>query len=40
MTPRAGCTVVIDAQLRLECAMLPGVDWLAALSVALAERGR
>ena len=27
-----GCTVVIDAQLPLECAMLPGVDWLAALN--------
>jgi len=40
MTPRAGCTVVIDAQLRLECATLPGVDWLAALSAALSERGR
>ena len=40
MTARAGCTVVIDAQLRLECATLPGVDWLAALSAALAERGR
>ena len=39
MTPRAGCTVVIAAQLRLECATLPGVDWLAALSAALAERG-
>ena len=31
--------MVIDAQLRLECATLPGVDWLAALSAALAERG-
>lgn len=40
MTFRAGCTLVIDAQLRLECAMLPDVDWLAALSAALAERGR
>jgi hypothetical protein len=40
VTARAGCTVVIDAQLRLECATLPGVDWLAALSAALAERGR
>jgi len=39
MTVRADCTVVIDAQLRLECATLPGVDWLAALSAALAERG-
>lgn len=38
MSARAGCTVVIDAQLRLECATLPGVDWLAALSAALAER--
>ena len=40
MTARAGCTVVIDAQLRLECATLPGIDWLAALSAALAKRGR
>jgi transposase-like protein len=35
-----GCTVVIDAGLRLECAALPGVDWLAALSAALRERAR
>lgn len=35
-----GFTVVIDAKLRLECATLPGVDWLAALSAALAERRR
>ncbi|MBP7641464.1 MAG: transposase [Thauera sp.] len=40
VTARASCTVVIDAQLRLECATLPGVDWLAALSAALSERGR
>ncbi len=40
MTARAGCTVVIDGQLRLECPTLPTVDWLAALSAALAERGR
>ncbi|MBD5802146.1 hypothetical protein AZOA_15720 [Azoarcus sp. Aa7] len=40
MATRAGCTVVIDAGLRLECATLPAVDWLAALSVALRERGR
>ena len=40
MTARTGCTVMIGAQLRLECATLPGVDWLAALSAALAERGR
>ena len=37
---RAGCTVVIDAKLHLECATLPSVDWLAALSVALRARGR
>lgn len=37
---RCGCTVVIDADLRLECAVLPSVDWLAALSAALRERGR
>lgn len=36
----AGCTVVIDAELRLECPALPSVDWLAALSAALRERGR
>ena len=40
MTARTGCTVMIGAQLRLECATLPGVDWLAALSAALSERGR
>ena len=40
MSARTGCTVVIDTQLRLECATLPGVDWLVALSAALAERGR
>ena len=34
MTARAGCTVVLAAQLRL------GVDWLAALAAALSERGR
>ena len=34
------CTVVIDSELRLECAALPSVDWLAALSAALSERGR
>ncbi|EPZ15640.1 hypothetical protein M622_15270 [Thauera terpenica 58Eu] len=37
---RAGCTVVIDSGLRLECAALPSVDWLATLSAALRERGR
>lgn len=37
---RAGCTVVIDTGLRLECAALPHVDWLAALSAALRERER
>lgn len=37
---QAGCTVVIDADLRLECAALPSVDWLAALSRVLRERGR
>jgi len=26
--------------LRLECAALPSVDWLATLSAALRERGR
>lgn len=36
----AGCTVVIDVELRLECVALPSVDWLAALSAALRERGR
>lgn len=36
----AGCTVVIDTGLRLECAALPRVDWLAALSAALRERVR
>ena len=40
MPARTGCTVVIDAQLRLEFATLPGVDWLAALSAALSERRR
>ena len=41
MTASAGCTVVIDAQLRLECATLPGVDWLSrCLSTALTERRR
>ena len=40
MAARTGCTVMIGAQLRLECATLPGVDWLAALSAVLAERGR
>jgi transposase-like protein len=38
VTARAGCTVVIDARLRLECATLPAVDWLAALSATLAGR--
>ena len=37
---RTDCTVVIDSELRLECAALPSVDWLAALSAALSERGR
>ena len=37
---RTECTVVIDSELRLECAALPSVDWLAALSAALSERGR
>lgn len=37
---RVGCTVVIDAQLRLECVALPSVDWLAALSAVLRERAR
>ena len=36
----AGCTVVIGTDLRLECTALPAVDWLAALSSALSERGR
>lgn len=40
MAAHAGCTVVIDTGLRLECATLPAVDWLAALSAALRERGR
>lgn len=40
MAARAGCAVVIDAGLRLECATLPSVDWLAALSAALRERER
>lgn len=40
VTAHSVCTVVIDAQLRLECATLPGADWVAALSAALAERGR
>ncbi|CAH1748639.1 Cobyrinic acid ac-diamide synthase [Thauera humireducens] len=40
MAAGANCVVVIDAGLRLECATLPGVDWLAALSAALRERGR
>lgn len=40
MAARGGCAVVIDAGLRLECASLPSVDWLAALSAALHERGR
>ena len=35
-----GCTMVIDQLLRLECAALPSVGWLAALSAALRERGR
>lgn len=39
-TEAIGCTVVIEPGLRLECAALPGVDWLAALSVALRERAR
>ncbi|MFA5633339.1 MAG: hypothetical protein WC997_17700 [Porticoccaceae bacterium] len=37
---RAGCTVVIDSGLRLDCAALPDADWLAALAAALAERRR
>lgn len=40
MAARADYTVVIDAGLRLECATLPAVDWLAALSAALHERRR
>lgn len=40
MAAGAGCTVVIDSGLRLECAALPSVDWLAALSAAVRERGR
>ena len=40
VSARAGCTVVIDAQLRLECATLPGVDWLAALSACACPRRR
>jgi hypothetical protein len=39
-TEAIGCTVVLEPGLRLECAGLPGVDWLAALSVALRERAR
>ena len=39
-TEAIGCTVVIEPGLRLECAALPGVDWLAALSAALRERVR
>ena len=37
---RTECTVVIDSELRLECAALPSVAWLVALSAALSERGR
>ena len=37
---RTDCTVVIDSELRLECAALPSVAWLVALSAALSERGR
>lgn len=40
MAARCGCAVVIHSGLRLECATLPSVDWLAALSAALRERGR
>ncbi|MEN9478279.1 MAG: hypothetical protein RLZZ300_2420 [Pseudomonadota bacterium] len=40
MTARTGCTVVIGADLRLECTALPAVDWLAELSAALTGRGR
>jgi hypothetical protein len=36
---RAGCTVVIDAHLHVDCATLPSVDWLAALGAALRARG-
>ncbi len=39
-TEAIGCTVVLEPGLRLECAALPGVDWLAALSVALRARAR
>ena len=39
MAARGGCAVVIDSGLWLECATLPSVDWLAALSAALRERG-
>ena len=40
MVPRVGCTVLIDGGLRLECAALPKVEWLAALAAQLAGRGR
>jgi len=40
VTACAGCTLVIDAQLRLPSATLTRGGWLGALSAALAERGR
>jgi hypothetical protein len=32
--------VVIDSGVRLECAALPNVEWLAALATQLSGRGR
>ena len=40
LAARGGCTLVIEAKLRLECTALPAVDWLVALSAALSGRGR
>ena len=40
VVPRVGCTVVIDSGVRLECAALPNVEWLAALATQLSGRGR